>query len=320
MNEFSINILKAFNKMYAKLFNVQLLTITEHENNPDEASHIIIKLLNSDNPIMIARFGANELSTLVNYIGVKEQNKDIIGYIKGKKLPWWWNLNHIQGNMYNAAGFFPPTIEKIEKFCELMLRDITEVDVLGSWLNHEDLVIYKNVKKIRLLLLDPFWSKTPWTKALKGKKVLVIHPFAELIEKQYQKRELLFDKEILPEFELKTIKAVQSIAGEPTEFKDWFEALESMKFLINATDFDICLIGAGAYGFHLAAHVKRIGKKAVHLGGSLQLLFGIKGKRWEDPNYNSEYNYSALINKYWVYPDDKFKPKNAILVEGGCYW
>lgn len=43
-------------------------------------------------------------------------------------------------------------------------------------------------------------------------------------------------------------------------------------------DYDICLIGCGAYGFPLAAHAKRKGKKAVHLGGALQLLFGIKGK------------------------------------------
>lgn len=70
----------------------------------------------------------------------------------------------------------------------------------------------------------------------------------------------------------------------------------------------------------MAAHVKRQGKKAVHLGGSLQLLFGIKGKRWEDPNYNKNYNYSELMNEYWIRPDERFKPQNAAQVEGGCYW
>ena len=63
-----------------------------------------------------------------------------------------------------------------------------------------------------------------------------------------------------------------------------------------------------------------LGKKAVHLGGSLQLLFGIKGKRWEDPNYNKNYNYSELMNEYWIRPDERFKPQNAAQVEGGCYW
>lgn len=47
---------------------------------------------------------------------------------------------------------------------------------------------------------------------------------------------------------------------------------------ISKEDYDICLIGCGAYGFSLAAYVKRCGKQAIHMGGALQLLFGIKGK------------------------------------------
>ena len=76
----------------------------------------------------------------------------------------------------------------------------------------------------------------------------------------------------------------------------------------------------------LAAHVKRTGKKAVHLGGALQLLFGIKGKRWEDPNYGvkewgiSYASYTNLINEYWVRPGNHLKTKNADQVEGACYW
>ena len=37
-------------------------------------------------------------------------------------------------------------------------------------------------------------------------------------------------------------------------------------------DFEVALIGCGAYGLPLAAHVKRLGKKAVHLGGATQNL------------------------------------------------
>ena len=42
-------------------------------------------------------------------------------------------------------------------------------------------------------------------------------------------------------------------------------------------DFDVALIGCGAYGFPLAAKLKTAGKQAIHLGGVLQALFGIKG-------------------------------------------
>ena len=74
-----------------------------------------------------------------------------------------------------------------------------------------------------------FWNfEEPWTAALKGKKVLVIHPFAELIERQYAKRTELYsqNQSILPEFELVTLPAVQTIAGTKDErFHSWFDAL-----------------------------------------------------------------------------------------------
>jgi hypothetical protein len=161
---------------------------------------------------------------------------------------------------------------------------------------------------------------------LKGKKVLVVHPFAELIEQQYKNREYIFsNNEILPAFNLQTITAVQSLGGENNGFADWFEALQWMKDEIDKRDYDICLIGAGAYGLHLAAHVKRTGKKAVHLGGALQLLFGIKGNRWEAKDYASNWGlpadtYLSMFNDHWVRPTGQFKPQAAEKVEGACYW
>jgi hypothetical protein len=200
-----------------------------------------------------------------------------------------------------------------------MLTDAYEVDILGSWLNDEKYLNKQLTTSKRVVLedLEPFFTKNPWTRALKGKKVLVVHPFAETIVAQYKKRELLFDNDLLPEFELKTIKAVQSIAGEKTQFNDWFEALEYMKSQMDSIDYDICILGCGAYGFPLAAHAKRTGKKAIHLGGVTQLLFGIKGKRWED---YIVWPYMNLFNEHWVRPGENGKPKNAEQVEGGCYW
>jgi hypothetical protein len=299
----------------------------ECDNDPDSASQTIYDALMTHQPCMIARFGAFELATLVNYMGVKGGRKNIINYIKGKELDWWWNESLINA-MHTNAGFFQPTTTKIEQFCELMLADIPQIDILGSWLPTENLFEKElgEHQKVHLRLLEPFWSNKPWTKALEGKKVLVVHPFAETIEHQYQQRENLFENKLLPEFELKTIKAIQSIAGEKTDFADWFEALDFMKSEIDKVEYDICLIGAGAYGLALAAHVKRQGKKGFHIGGALQLLFGIKGKRWEDPNYGVKVwgipyaSYSSLINEYWVRPNENARPKGASNVEGACYW
>ncbi len=325
-----INFFKVPLKILRKIYSTVVVSKIklDCEQDADKVSQIIYDSLISDNPCMIARFGSTELTCLSNYLGVKKNKASFIDYIKSDAQPWWWEDNIIN-QMQQLSGFFPAKEDKIEQFCKLMLQDIPAVDILGSWLSQEQVVSNElSAKKVHLRLLEPFWSSLPWTKALIGKKVLVVHPFAETIAEQYKERQHLFNNsEILPEFKsLQVIKAVQTLGQGDNRFEDWFEALEYMKAEIDKTDYDICLIGCGAYGFHLAAHVKRSGKKGVHVGGALQLLFGIKGKRWEDPNYGVIVwglpygSYSNLVNEYWVRPDEKDKPKNAQIVEGACYW
>lgn len=79
-----------------------------------------------------------------------------------------------------------------------MIEDSKQVDILGSWrLEERRLVDANTVKAVQLLLLEPFHTKTPWTRALKEKKVLVVHPFAKTIQQQYkQRRTLLFKIQI----------------------------------------------------------------------------------------------------------------------------
>ena len=325
MNELSIFTLKVLRKLYTKSFGGFHLPPLQREEDPDKASDMIYNLLMQDKPCMIARFGSTELSAIVNYLGVHAPKHSIIKYIKREIPEWWWDKN-VKYNMQTCSGFFPPTEENLYRFSEMMLEDAKEVDILGSWLKNEYYIPnYTTYKKIAILLLEPFWSKHPWSQILENKKVLVIHPFAETIEQQYKKRELLFkNPEILPSFELHTLKAVQSLGGS-NQFPNWFEALNWMKNEMDKIDYDICLIGCGAYGFPLAAYAKRQGKKAVHMGGALQLLFGISGKRWEDPKYGSATlkrngAYTGLFNKYWCRPNEQENPPIAIQVEGGCYW
>ena len=328
MNGIQIIALKALRKLYAKAFIGELPPYDRGVTDFNQASELIYDLLVSGKPCMVARFGNNELRALINYLGVAEKKRSSWNYIRGKEFAWWWETN-LKKKMTECAGFFPSTDANLMKFGELMVEDMKQVDLLGSWLREEQMMIDEyclKLRKVTLLALEPYWAIKPWTRVLEGKKVLVIHPFASLIESQYaEKRELLFlDKLVLPNFELKTLQAVQSIGGE-SEFKDWFEALDWMKTRMDATDYDVALIGCGAYGFPLAAHAKRMGKQSVHLGGALQLLFGIRGKRWDDSNYGvQEFGvqnmYKSFFNEAWVYPTESLRPKYANRVESGCYW
>ena len=328
MNKVNIYILKALRKIYGKLFKPESSTYDRGITDPDKVSEQIYNLLASGKPCMIARYGSTEMLAITNYLGVTAKHHSALKYIQGKQFAWWWEDN-VKDQMTRWSGLFPSTDENLMKFGEMMVEDSKLLDILGSWLPDEKTMITSfnlNLTKVTLLALEPYWSKNPWSRILEGKKVLVIHPFASLIEQQYkEKRELLFvDKQVVPNFDLKTIKAVQSLGGD-CEYSDWFEALDSMKKQMDATDYDIALLGCGAYGFPLAAHAKRMGKQSVHLGGALQLLFGIRGKRWDNPDYGiqefgKQNTYKTLFNDSWVYPSASYIPSNAKQVEGGCYW
>ena len=275
-----------------------------------EANDLIFNGILSGKPFMAARYGGCENDILASYY-----IHDKLG-VPISKL----KFNYLCSN----AGFFSNDMSLLPKFVKEMEHAAQQSDLLGAWnWFMEDYIIgtfAKNAKITTLGHLEPWFSDKPWSAALKGKKVLVVHPFQDTIEFQYRKRELLFpDTDILPEFELITYKAVQSIAGnQPEGFKTWFEALDFMTEEIKKIDFDVAIIGCGAYGFPLAAQVKEMNKQAIHLAGATQLLFGIKGSRWEQGNYKPI--FEKIFNEHWIRPLETEKPKKAEAIEGACYW
>ena len=205
-------ILKILRKLYTKTFGRNQLPPLQREEDPDKASEMIYNLLSDDKPCMIARFGANELNSVINYLGVNAKKHSIWKFIQGKQPEWWWNKN-IMYNMQNNAGFFPATPENMQRFAKMMIEDAKEVDLLGSWLNEEYLFFQnRDIQAVKLVLLEPYHSKHPWSRILQNKKVLVVHPFAQLINEQYKNRKQLFcNPQVLPDFDLITLEAVQSL-------------------------------------------------------------------------------------------------------------
>ncbi len=126
----------------------------------------------------------------------------------------------------------------------------------------------------------------------------------------------LFKNNCLPTFEqISFIKAVQSSANEKTNFNTWIEALNFMKEEIDKVDFDVAILGCGAYAMPLGSYIKDKGKIAIVMAGVTQLLFGIRGTRWD-----SQIQYTNLYNDLWVKPSENETPKNKTVVEGGSYW
>jgi hypothetical protein len=292
----------------------------EYVNCNVNANTAILHKLESGEPFMLSRLGTSELHTVLNYLARDKSFYDNFrDYIKGHQPEFWWGKYALSDLTVNS-GFFPSNPNSLEKFSILYLEEIKKIDVLLTWLKGEIILEksgYMNLSRTSLQIFDcePYFYSNPWTLGLRNKKVLVIHPFEESIKFQYRKRDLLFSNNTLPEFELKTIKAIQSVRGNSTNFSSWFDALDYLKNEIDKVDFDVALIAAGAYGLPLAAHVKEIGKIGLHLGGFLQMIFGIRGKRWD---LNEA--HCKIMNHNWKHPFKDEYPINYDKLDHGCYW
>jgi hypothetical protein len=112
------------------------------------------------------------------------------------------------------------------------------------------------------------------------------------------------------------LNGTQYVGSHQLHCETWFDALEYMKAEVAQRSFEIAIVGCGAYGMPLAAEIKRMGKTAIHLGGTTQCLFGIKGRRWE-----TEYNYHNLYyNEHWVRPAEEETRQEFLGVDNGAYW
>lgn len=292
-------------KVLANIYKIiRFKTSYRNENILSEydGNDLIRQLILSGEPCMIARLGATESRCIEKWMNHKDFDKE--------------NLENIK----QLSGVFPNDSNSIAEFCEVYTEGILDIDVLAVWGVTAERNIYKKycptAKLINIMSLEPFFYDNPWSSAIRGKKLLILHPFVETIKKQLINKEKLFkNDEVLPDFkEVSYIKAVQSLGGSD-EYESWLEALKSMCSEIEKIDFDVAIIGTGAYGVPLASYIKSLGKQAILMAGATQLLFGIKGKRWEERT-----EYKELFNEYWVRPSSMETPKEKEKVEGGSYW
>ncbi len=205
-------------------------------------------------------------------------------------------LESMLGSDLLAFGQFAPGALGIVKTMSDIGKPITHFDSLEPWV-----CLNQNVQ--------------PWTLALERKKVLIVHPFVESIATQLKRKDDITGvKDFLPDFHFDIVPPPVTFAGEkaPTP---WAESLRQLVHTVEQRDFDVALIGAGAYGLPLASSIRASGRQAIHLGGVTQLLFGIVGSRWGENG-----GPSGMADSTWIRPNLTERPSGHDLVEGGAYW
>ncbi len=273
----------------------------KYKLSAEETNDFYRELILSNEPFLAARFGSAEMRRVNRYVMIK------LGLAKE------YNESHLKGVLLNKSP------EMVDWYAEQIINLMPNADIIPAWCPiGESYFIRKYAKKAKLCSIgdiEPYFYEKPWTAALKGKKVMVINPFVDSIQSQYKKRELLFEnKDVLPEFELHTVKSVMILSPEDDIFDSMIDAIEYMYQEAMKVDFDVVLLGCGPMGMILAERFRQQGKQAIYLGGILQILFGIKGKRWD-----GQEKYTNLYNEHWIYPVEE-PPQNAERLDSACYW
>jgi len=277
----------------------------------DAAPHLMAAISTSA-PYAAGKMGSVESAALYAYLKRKKA--------RNKGLSPKAYKEHIFHNLHMNAGVFPKEEVNFDAFAEAYLDAVKQCDMLVSWdVAGEPRILAeyaKNSVLVKFRTLEPFFSDSPWSALLADKRVLVISPFVQSISEQYAfRKDLWKNPALLPSFELLTVRAPLSAALVPPVDTTWRNALERLKSEMDGISYDIALIGAGAYSLPLAAHAKKCGKIGIHLGGSLQFLFGVAGERWK-----RDAAYRGFITDKWRKPSPVETPPMKNAIENGCYW
>lgn len=167
------------------------------------------------------------------------------------------------------------------------------------------------------LWLPFFLEEKGWHYALQHKKVLVITAAKHTFEHQAKLYDKIWPGAKLGGFSFVQVPHSELLTGENLDNPlDWQDKVKLVQAEITKHDFDFALVGCGGIGLIIIDFIKnQLGKSCAYLGGNLQLVFGIKGNRWENANLPG---YAA--NEYWIKPFLEDTPKNFMQLDCGAYW
>ena len=276
----------------------------------------IRELMAGDKPFFIGRNGTIETEVLFFWLS-NRQGPLFIDYPA-----------RLSQQIQQNAGVFPNTSQSIDKWCAAYMDALKVMDGgAAGWykpIYHLEQCVMDlaapSVFRTPLRSLEPYYvaAGERWTETLAGKRVAVVSSFADTMRTQIGRPiwpDGLLDISGVEWSFIRTGYAPIVARGQAEwpECPDWDSAVTYV--VEKAAGADVALIGCGALGMIIAGRLRRQGVSCIVLGGAIQVLFGIKGRRWAQHDV-----ISGFWNDAWVSPAAHEVPGGAGAVEGGCYW
>jgi hypothetical protein len=283
----------------------------------------------------IVRLGMTETSLLFltfvsrNY-NLDSETKKMISRIIMSMVNWLYTTSGyydktVVGNHFNFdvkalnSNYFKfiNHLEESVGNCEITQFFVHEGFVMGLLNMYcEDFKQKYNIKNLTILNGTEFQDRIDNIfSMMNNKKVLVISSFDGLVKKQFDSGNVNKIYSKFPNIiQLHTIQFPYCFHNNGPH-QNYFETLNVIFEEIKKIDFDIAVLGCGAYG-HILCHKidKELNKDAIYVGGSIQTLFGIISSREKEHG-------KIKYNEYWITDiPQEYRPNNYKLIENGCYW
>lgn len=246
----------------------------------------LINLFNSNIPLFMTRLGGTDFINAFHNIFSDESFKNCCEY---------------SGYFDNGYKTMDERNDNIKKYYNIIKKSVDN-SFICSYVPRSSTYV-KNKILISYSFIEDVYPFLIFFKIIgNNKKILIISPFSETIKHQYKYKNDLISGYEYPNFELITydLPITYSDNGKNlnTNVVNWIEQSNLINDEISKIDFDIALISGASYTYSIGNFIANImKKKAIYIGGILNVLFAIKSNR-----------YHRLNSGY-----EKINPKNMII-------
>jgi len=238
---------------------------------------------------------------------------------------------HLKFHGLKQSGVFPVNASFLPRYNEFYAAHLRNIDCIGLhqlqmerelieyWKLESDFISHEEQEPDRSC---PVLERNCYLFSFAGKRVAIIAPFAEILCQRgtTQIFEAVWAKTGKKWFHPAALIPVEfpyAVEHETqNRFSDVIDLFENVSASLRNLNYDVALIAAGGLGVPFASFVKQQGKIAISLGGHLQVLFGVVGKRWrEREDWRENYFTDA-----WIDMPKQYRPKTVGVCDQGAYW
>ena len=291
------------------LINTKIIRDDVHDN--DYFVNYFTEYMSQDKPFFHSRVGGTDFHTVSEYFMINDNLKQ----------PGWYNDRIPTLKTYNGYFDFNNDLNVFYTYLENMVRCYKNSDnmfycgdliskiknntlidsdesILNGIANGKTLVDYGYIENVRPFLK----SFSTWGE---NKKILIISPLSKSIEYQFKRKDHLYHDYRFPNFELITYNTKITYNNSSDNHStlnvttnNWNEEAQRMAEEIRKIDFDIAFLSCASYSMFLGDFIKhQMGKKAIYIGGILNVFFNIYGGR-----FGNYFGPSGLNRQYEINP------------------